>query len=201
MKQLCRAFTIIELLIVVAIIAILAAIAIPNLLEAQTKARVARAKADLSGITTALESYFIDHNAYPPINVEVFTGAPTFVIESRHAYLTTPVAYMSSIAKDPFGDGWVDVSVLGSTAVDVKYKTYDLLTFNDPDAFETLVYKSDLVVLKGFPESMLWILASQGPDGTVGLHTAVGLVYDPSNGTVSEGDIIRTGPGGALMGG
>ena len=37
-----KAFTLIELLIVVAIIAILAAIAVPNLLEAQVRAKVAR---------------------------------------------------------------------------------------------------------------------------------------------------------------
>ena len=59
------AFTLIELLIVVAIIAILAAIAVPNFLEAQTRAKVSRAKADMRTEATALETYNIDWGTYP----------------------------------------------------------------------------------------------------------------------------------------
>ena len=60
-----KGFTLIELLIVVAIIAILAAIAIPNFLEAQTRSKVSRVKSDQRTLGTALESYYIDNNAYP----------------------------------------------------------------------------------------------------------------------------------------
>ena len=57
-----RAFTLIDLLIVVAIIAILAAIAVPNFLEAQTRSKISRAKADMRTMATALESYLVDNN-------------------------------------------------------------------------------------------------------------------------------------------
>jgi type II secretory pathway pseudopilin PulG len=49
----------------VAIIAILAAIAIPNFLAAQTRARVSKVKGEQQTLATALESYFVDYNVYP----------------------------------------------------------------------------------------------------------------------------------------
>ena len=57
-----RAFTLIELLIVVAIIGILAAMAVPNFLNAQVRAKIGRVYADLRSIQTALEMYTIDNN-------------------------------------------------------------------------------------------------------------------------------------------
>jgi type II secretory pathway pseudopilin PulG len=53
------------LLIVVAIIAILAAIAVPNFLEAQVRSKVSRVKSDMRSIDTALQAYYIDNNRYP----------------------------------------------------------------------------------------------------------------------------------------
>ncbi len=52
-----KVFTLIEILIVVAIIAILAAIAVPNFLEAQVRSKVSRTKSDMRSVATALESY------------------------------------------------------------------------------------------------------------------------------------------------
>src|SRR5690349_23058161 len=94
-----RAFTLIELLIVVAIIAILAAIAVPNFLEAQTRAKISRAKADMRTVTTGLETYRIDQNIYPKSNI--YSWALSFGASSNPQLiatlerLTTPIAYLN----------------------------------------------------------------------------------------------------------
>src|SRR5512145_1528413 len=59
-----KGFTLIELMIVVAIIGILAAIAIPNFLRFQAKSKQSEAKTNLGGIFTAQTAYFGENNLY-----------------------------------------------------------------------------------------------------------------------------------------
>src|SRR5205807_10529063 len=59
-----QGFTLIELMIVVAIIGILAAIAIPNFMTYQAKARQSEAKVNLGGIFTTATSFFAENNTY-----------------------------------------------------------------------------------------------------------------------------------------
>jgi len=59
-----KGFTLIELMIVVAIIGILASIAIPNFLRFQAKSKQSEARLLLSGIFTAQTSYFSENNRY-----------------------------------------------------------------------------------------------------------------------------------------
>ena len=57
-------FTLIELMIVVAIIGIMAAIAIPNFLNYMCKSKQTEARSTLANIATAQETYFAENNAY-----------------------------------------------------------------------------------------------------------------------------------------
>lgn len=66
-----QAFTLLELVFVVAVIAVLAAIAVPNFLEAQTRAKISRAKTDLAALKLGIARYYADHGAYPPNDAEV----------------------------------------------------------------------------------------------------------------------------------
>lgn len=64
MKKLVRGFTLVELMIVVAIIGILSAIAIPNFIKFQAKSKQSEAKTNLKAAFTAEKSFFAEKDQY-----------------------------------------------------------------------------------------------------------------------------------------
>ncbi len=65
MKKLAKGFTLVELMIVVAIIGILSAVAIPNFMRFQAKSRQSEAKTNLKGFHTTVVSYFAEKSKFP----------------------------------------------------------------------------------------------------------------------------------------
>jgi len=65
LKKKEKGFTLVELLVVVAIIGILAAIAIPQFAAYRMKAYNSAAESDLRNFKTGMESYYADNQAYP----------------------------------------------------------------------------------------------------------------------------------------
>ncbi|GAB4317218.1 MAG: hypothetical protein Kow0059_10170 [Candidatus Sumerlaeia bacterium] len=180
-------FTLIELLIVVAIIAILAAIAVPNFLEAQVRSKVSRARADMRTVATALESYAVDNQKYPP---DCNGGIPSGMCigtQQLNPLLTTPIAYLSSYTAvyDPFVDHVNAASGKTYRYLNIDFTYKDLL--NNASALD------DYRQVFG-----AWKLSSYGPDkvfgppGTAPYLYNMTMIYDPTNGTVSPGDVIRS---------
>jgi type IV pilus assembly protein PilA len=71
MKKIMKGFTLIELMIVVAIIGILAAIAIPNFIKFQARAKQSEAKANMKAMFTAEKAYFQEKDRYSSLVGEV----------------------------------------------------------------------------------------------------------------------------------
>jgi prepilin-type N-terminal cleavage/methylation domain-containing protein len=82
-----RGFTLIELMVVIAIIIILAAIAIPNYLTMTKRAKNSRLEADMATLATALETYKTDWGSYPIVATAEGVSVNTTVV--NHA-LTGP---------------------------------------------------------------------------------------------------------------
>ncbi|MFH1741512.1 MAG: prepilin-type N-terminal cleavage/methylation domain-containing protein [bacterium] len=191
-KDLCEmrrhhAFTLIELLIVVAIIGILAAIAVPNFMNARIRAKIARVRADFSAAALAAESYHIDRGTYPYTADLPAHGA---TVCGRYRPFTTPISYITSALYDPFGDEGRDAP-LGGTA---EYPCYDFFFGKPGDVFWPWLVNAHYLVHDGM--EVRWQITSQGPDRRA--HT--GIPYDSSNGLDSPGDIKRYGPGDVHVG-
>ena len=68
-------FTLIEVMITVAVIAILAAVALPQYFDYVTRSRLVEAKTSLVDMRTRLEQYFLDNRSYPGACVANASGA------------------------------------------------------------------------------------------------------------------------------
>ena len=69
-----KGFTLIELMIVIAIIAILAAILVPNFLKARAQGQLAACESNLKNIATALEMYATDYSGDYPSALSILTS-------------------------------------------------------------------------------------------------------------------------------
>jgi prepilin-type N-terminal cleavage/methylation domain-containing protein len=204
-KKFRGGFTLIELLIVVAIIAILAAIAVPNFLEAQVRAKVSRAKADMRTMATGVEAYCVDNNKYPDVNAATLSPPIRLgIVYSRTTLplISTPIAYLTTgLLPDPFAVGSTSTTFFGYA--NAKATVDDPVTMGAAGLGSTSAGDRALFV------AHRWFFQSVGPDranfalvsgflpafNAMTNKTTLDFFYDPTNGTVSIGDVIRSGAG------
>ena len=206
-----RAFTLIELLIVVGIISILALIAVPNFLEAQIRSKVSRAKSDMRTITVAIEAYSVDNTSqYPAPDFPYWRlphgfGSDTPGIDYRAYGMTTPIAYLTSIPTDPFPGTNDSIEDLQFSNPGYWYATKAFYAQIIPGVKEVeypwkVSYTAEAST-DPTQNNPKWDLLSHGPDRIlkhIGLDDEcdqpMKYQYDPTNGTVSVGNIVRVGP-------
>ncbi len=117
-----RGFTLIEIMVVVVILGILAAIVVPNIIDRPDAARVAKARQDIRAVESALKLYRLDNFRYPTTEqgLAALVNKPTTQPEPRN---WKSGGYLDRIPTDPWGDpyhyrspgehGEIDVYTLG----------------------------------------------------------------------------------------
>jgi len=111
-------FTLIEIMVVVIIIGLLAAVVLPNVLSATDDARLAKAKADIRGLEAALERYKLDNFYYPTTaqGLEALVAKPAGDPQPKNYRAG---GYIKSLPQDPWGNPYQYLSPGSKSEVDI----------------------------------------------------------------------------------
>jgi type IV pilus assembly protein PilA len=192
MKKLMKGFTLIELMIVVAIIGILAAIAIPNFIKFQARSKQSEAKANLKAMFTAEKAFAQEKDHYSS-----YVGEIGFAPErnNRYAYFTTA----GSVFDTRTGTGSSTATNAMAIEVDV-FKGYAPLTAaaltcgvtgNAPGVSSTGFVGEAVGNIDTDATTDIWSISSDGrtSDGTCDSHLGQNIASgEPAN---DQNDVNR----------
>ena len=111
-----RGFTLVEVMVVVVILAVLAALVVPRVVGRTDEARVVAAKQDIASIMQSLKLYRIDNSRYPTND----QGLEALV--TRPATEPQPInwkSYLDKLPKDPWGRTYLYLSPGVHSEIDV----------------------------------------------------------------------------------
>ena len=111
-------FTLIEVMVVVVILGILAAVAVPRIMDNPDKARVAKARQDVRAIEAALDMYRLDNYNYPSTQqgLEALVRQPS---GEPSAPNWKDGGYLRAVPKDPWGNDYLFLSPGSKSDIDV----------------------------------------------------------------------------------
>ena len=110
-------FTLIEIMVVVIIIGILAAIVAPNVIGRVDDAQITKAKAEISNIENALKFYRLDNFAYPSTE----QGIEALVTQPNDPTIRNwkPGGYLDRMPKDPWGNPYLYLNPGNNGDIDI----------------------------------------------------------------------------------
>ncbi len=103
-----RGFTLIEVLVVVVILGILAAIIVPNIMDKPAAAKITKAKADIRAIESAMNMYKLDNHVYPSTDEGIEALVPDYLPRIPKDPWDQPYQYLN-----PGTHGAIDIYTLG----------------------------------------------------------------------------------------
>lgn len=104
-----RGFTLIEVMVVIVILGVLAALVVPRIISRPDEARAVAAKQDIATISQALKLYRLDNQRYPTAEqgLAALTAKPELAPVPPN---WKPGGYVERLPKDPWGNAYVYVN-------------------------------------------------------------------------------------------
>lgn len=108
-------FTLIEVMVVIVILGILAAVVVPRIMDRPDVARITKAKQDIRALSSALDLYRLDNHRYPNTDegLEALANPPSNAPSWKEG------GYIKGLPKDPWGNNYLYLSPGTHGSVDI----------------------------------------------------------------------------------